>query len=48
MVIARIESLILEQGLNDALTRAKAYIEAGSDGILIHSRKKMAKKFLNL
>ena len=44
MVIARIESLILEQGLNDALTRAKAYIEAGSDGILIHSRKKDGKE----
>ena len=44
MVIARIESLILEQGLNDALIRAKAYIEAGSDGILIHSRKKDGKE----
>ena len=44
MVIARIESLILEQGLNDALARAKAYIEAGSDGILIHSRQKEGKE----
>lgn len=44
MVIARIESLILEQGLNDALVRAKAYIESGSDAILIHSRKKDGKE----
>lgn len=40
MVIARIESLILERGQADALARAKAYIEAGADGIMIHSRKK--------
>ncbi|WP_425498875.1 phosphoenolpyruvate mutase [Natronoglycomyces albus] len=40
MVIARIESLILEQGLDDALERAKAYIEiGGADGIMIHSRQ---------
>jgi len=40
MIIARIESLILEKGLEDALTRAKAYIEAGADGIMIHSKEK--------
>lgn len=40
MIIARIESLILEKGLDDALKRAFAYIKAGSDGIMIHSRKK--------
>jgi phosphoenolpyruvate phosphomutase len=40
MIIARIESLILDKGLDDALERAKAYIEAGVDGIMIHSRKK--------
>lgn len=40
MVIARIESLILEKGIDDALERAKAYIKAGADGIMIHSRKK--------
>lgn len=40
MIIARIESLILEQGLDDALTRAFAFVEAGADGIMIHSRKK--------
>tara|TARA_B100000787_G_scaffold34901_1_gene24246 strand:+ start:12486 stop:13787 length:1302 start_codon:yes stop_codon:yes gene_type:complete len=40
MVIARIESLILEAGMEDAVERAKAYIEAGADGIMIHSRLK--------
>jgi phosphoenolpyruvate phosphomutase len=40
MIIARIESLILESGMEDALVRAKAYIEAGADGIMIHSRHK--------
>ena len=40
MIIARIESLILEQGMEDALTRAFAYVGAGADGIMIHSRKK--------
>ena len=39
MVISRCESLILEQGMDDALKRCKAYLEAGSDGIMIHSRK---------
>lgn len=40
MIIARIESLILERGLDDAIRRAEAYIEAGADGIMIHSRQK--------
>ena len=40
MIIARIESLILEQGMEDAMRRAEAYVEAGADGIMIHSRKK--------
>lgn len=40
MIIARIESLILEKGMNDALERAKAFVKAGADGIMIHSRKK--------
>jgi phosphoenolpyruvate mutase len=38
MVIARIESLILEKGMDDALARADAYAGAGVDGIMIHSR----------
>ncbi len=40
MIIARIESLILEAGMKDALMRAAAYIKAGADGIMIHSRHK--------
>ena len=40
MIIARIESLILEKGMKDALERAFAYVNAGADGIMIHSRKK--------
>ena len=40
MIIARIESLILEAGLEDALQRAEAYVKAGADGILIHSKSK--------
>lgn len=40
MIIARIESLILNQGMEDALLRARAYVKAGADGIMIHSRKK--------
>ena len=40
MIIARIESLILDKGMEDAIKRAKAYIDAGADGIMIHSRKK--------
>ena len=39
MVVARIESLILDKGMDDALERAKAYLAAGVDGIMIHSRK---------
>jgi len=40
MIIARIESLILEKGMEDAIQRAHAYIDAGADGIMIHSRQK--------
>jgi phosphoenolpyruvate phosphomutase len=40
MIVARIESLILNAGMTDAVRRAKAYIEAGADGIMIHSRHK--------
>jgi phosphoenolpyruvate phosphomutase len=38
MIIARIESLILEKGIDDALVRAEAYSAGGADGIMIHSR----------
>ena len=40
MICARIESLILEQGMEDALTRAFAFRDAGADAIMMHSRKK--------
>ncbi len=40
MIIARIESLILETGMDDAILRAQAYVASGADGIMIHSRKK--------
>jgi len=38
MIIARIESFILGNGLDDAIKRAEAYIDAGVDGIMIHSK----------
>lgn len=40
MIIARIESLILDKGLDDAVERAEAYVEAGADAIMIHGRRK--------
>lgn len=46
MIIARIESLILKQGIGDALKRTSAYIKAGSDGILIHSKEKTPDEIL--
>ena len=44
MICARIESLILERGQEDALKRAQAFVEAGADAIMIHSRKKDPKE----
>lgn len=46
MIIARIESLILGKSMQDALDRAKAYIEAGVDGIMIHSKSAEAREVL--
>jgi len=40
MIIARIESFICGKTLNDATERALSYIEAGADGIMIHSKEK--------
>jgi phosphoenolpyruvate mutase len=40
MIIARVESLILGKGVKDALTRAEAFLAAGADGVMIHSREK--------
>lgn len=47
MIIARIESLILGKGQEDALNRARAYRDAGADGIMIHSRQKEADEILS-
>ena len=46
MIIARVESFILKKGIEDALKRAKAYIKAGADGIMIHSKEKSASEIL--
>jgi len=46
MIISRIESLIANAGMDDAINRAKAYIEAGADGIMIHSKEKDGKEIV--
>ncbi len=46
MIIARIESLILKKGIDDALIRANAYIRAGADAIMIHSKEKSPDEIL--
>jgi phosphoenolpyruvate phosphomutase / 2-hydroxyethylphosphonate cytidylyltransferase len=46
MIVARIESLILDQGLDDAIERAHSYIAAGADGIMIHSRSTSPEEIL--
>lgn len=43
MLIARLESLIAKKSMYDALLRAEAYIEAGVDGIMIHSKQSIGK-----
>lgn len=40
MIIARLESLIAGKSVDDALFRAQIYLEAGADGIMIHSKEK--------
>ncbi|MBE6116380.1 MAG: phosphoenolpyruvate mutase [Erysipelotrichaceae bacterium] len=40
MIFARLESLIAGRGVDDAFMRAKKYIEAGADGVMIHSKEK--------
>ena len=47
MIIARIESLILKAGAQDALKRAAAYINAGVDGIMIHSKEEDPTEIFN-
>ncbi len=44
LIISRIESLILNKGLNDALKRAEEYSKSGADLILIHSKNNNAKE----
>ena len=39
MIIGRIESLVLKKGMDDALTRARTYMAAGADGIMVSSRE---------
>lgn len=46
MIIPRIESLISGVGMKDALDRAEIYINAGADGIMIHSKKEMPDEIL--
>ena len=40
MIIARVESFILGNTLEDAIVRSKSYVESGADGIMIHSKEK--------
>jgi phosphoenolpyruvate phosphomutase / 2-hydroxyethylphosphonate cytidylyltransferase len=47
MIVARIESLILGKGIEDAVTRARAFLNAGADAIMIHSRQKSPDEILN-
>lgn len=47
MVFARVEALIAGWGMDEALTRARAYVEAGADGILIHSKEEQPDQILN-
>ena len=46
LVIARIESLILDKGMDDAFKRAMEYTSSGADGIMIHSRNKDGEEIL--
>ena len=46
MIIARIESLILKAGMDDALSRAQAYIAAGANGLMIHSKEPNADEIM--
>jgi phosphoenolpyruvate phosphomutase / 2-hydroxyethylphosphonate cytidylyltransferase len=46
MIIARIESLVLGKGMEDALARARQYIAAGADGIMVSSKEKTASEIL--
>lgn len=47
MIIARVESFILGKTVEDAIDRAKAYIEAGADGIMIHSKESNGEEIID-
>lgn len=47
MIFARIESFIADKDINDALDRAEAYVDAGADGIMIHSYKKDGQEIID-
>lgn len=47
MIFARCESLILDKGMDDAVERCKAYLAAGADGIMIHSRQPDGKEIMD-
>lgn len=47
MIIARIESLVLGKGVEDALTRARAYVEAGADGIFVSAKESTPDELFN-
>lgn len=47
MIVARIESLVLGKGIEDALLRSQKYLKAGADAILIHSKGKDGKDILD-
>jgi phosphoenolpyruvate phosphomutase / 2-hydroxyethylphosphonate cytidylyltransferase len=47
MIIARIESLVLKKGVEDGIHRAKAYIEAGADAIMISSKEEIIDELIN-
>lgn len=46
MIFARLESLIAGVGMDDALNRARIYLQAGADGIMIHSKSKESSEIL--
>ena len=47
MIIARIESFILDKGVDDAIYRASIYISNGADGIMIHSKSESTNEILS-
>ena len=47
MIIARIESFILDKGVDDAIYRASIYVSNGADGIMIHSKSESTNEILS-